>query len=330
MISPSRVGSSGLSRKGSGRRFVENRVENRRRGGPGKGLATRGHLVQHHPERIDVRPCVELFPQSLLRRHVGNRPHDARARQVVLLPGGNVGARASGFQALGQLGEPKVENLDVTGFRREQIGGFDISMNDASGMSRDQSLGHGDRHLQKPLGRKGPAADLLSEGPSLEKLHHEVRPPLVLAEIVESADVGVIEGRRGSGFPLKPFESFPLLAGFERQELDRYRASEASVLGAKHLPLPPRAELLGDAVMPYDLAKQPSPPRYGSSHRKDEHIRATPKAARFVRRVTAPRERVLASPFPRPPMRRSPRGFRTRLRLQGARGNTARTSRSSS
>jgi hypothetical protein len=50
-----------------------------------------------------------------------------------------------------------------------------------------------------------------------------------------------------------------------------------------------------DAVVPYDLAKQPRPPGDGSSHRKGEHIKPTPNAARFVRSDLA--GRVILLPF---------------------------------
>ena len=103
------------------------------------------------------------------------------------------------------------------------------------------------------------ASDHLFEGRPLQKLHDDVGPAEVLAEIMDRADVGVIESRGGARFSLEPFQSRRVLSDLKGQKLDRDRAPEANVLGAEELAYASGADLLGNAIMPYSLAEQPSP-----------------------------------------------------------------------
>ena len=54
---------------------VEDRLQDLPRALAREGQHPRRHLVEHRPERVEVRPRVQLLPPRLLRRHVGHRPH---------------------------------------------------------------------------------------------------------------------------------------------------------------------------------------------------------------------------------------------------------------
>jgi hypothetical protein len=54
----------------------------------------------------------------------------------------------------------------------------------------------------------------------------------VLAEIVDAADVRMIERRSGSRFPLEAIDSRGVVREIRREELERDLASQAEVLGA--------------------------------------------------------------------------------------------------
>ena len=66
-------------------------------------------------------------------------------------------------------------------------------MNDALLVRRGQGIGDLHRQIQEPLRRKRPSADLVFERSSLEMLHNDERAAFVLADVVDRADVGMIQ-----------------------------------------------------------------------------------------------------------------------------------------
>ena len=55
---------------------------------PSNGGAARGHLVENHPQREDVRACIRVAPLDLLRRHIRDRAeHRALLGQFEALRG---------------------------------------------------------------------------------------------------------------------------------------------------------------------------------------------------------------------------------------------------
>src|SRR5579859_2099557 len=82
-----------------------------------------------------------------------------------------------------------------------------------------------------------------------QQFHGDEWLPVVLVNVVNSADVGVIEGTRGLRFPLESLQSVMVLRELFRQELERDKAAELGVLGLIHHAHPAAPELLHDAVM---------------------------------------------------------------------------------
>ena len=138
------VGSNGPQRR---RLLMENR-------GPNDGTVSRKrrtagrHFVQHQPEREEVRSRVDLFAAQLLRRHVGQRADNAA----------RVGQKRSGLElrrrrvsrrnARVGLDEAEVENLrSVRG--QQDVGGLDIAVDDAGGMSRLKGVGEGGADVEE-------------------------------------------------------------------------------------------------------------------------------------------------------------------------------------
>ena len=66
------------------RLLLHDRRDQRRLRRPRERLPPRRHLVQHAPEREDVRPPVRFLPLQLLRRHVLERPQDRPFLRQVL------------------------------------------------------------------------------------------------------------------------------------------------------------------------------------------------------------------------------------------------------
>ena len=80
----------------------------------------------------------------------------------------------------------------------EKIRRLDVAVDDPGGMRRLERVGDldGERQQQIDLER-APGNAMLQRRP-VEKLHHEERPAVLLADIVDGADVGVIQRRGGA------------------------------------------------------------------------------------------------------------------------------------
>jgi hypothetical protein len=142
------------------------------------------HFEEHPAERIDIRTCIRRFALALLRRHVGGRAQNHTA-------GGD------GF-ILARARESEIQNLDA-GFPDHDVAGLEIAMNDALGVG----LYEGRRDLrgveEHRLDGERPAFQARGECFALHQFHYQV----VGADIVERADIGMVQRGNGAGLALE-------------------------------------------------------------------------------------------------------------------------------
>jgi hypothetical protein len=69
------------------------------------------------------------------------------------------------------------------------------------------------------------------QGRAIQKLHGDKRTPIVLADFVDRADVGMIKSGRSAGLPPKTFQSLWVLRDIFRKKLQCDEAPELGVLG---------------------------------------------------------------------------------------------------
>ncbi len=101
---------------------------------------------------------------------------------------------------------------------------------------------------------EGPPGDAVLERLAFQKLHHDEGLPLVLVDVVDGADAGVVEGRGGPGLALEALLGLVAREEPLGQELERDLAAQAGVLGLVDDAHAPAAELLEDAVVGDGLA----------------------------------------------------------------------------
>ncbi len=77
-------------------------------------------------------------------------------------------------------------------------------MHDALGMRGVQRIGDLDRDLQQLIGLQRFSGDALPQRLAFQQLHGDEGPLLVFANVVNDADVGVIQSRGGARFALEP------------------------------------------------------------------------------------------------------------------------------
>ncbi len=112
------------------------------------------------------------------------------------------------------LGQPEVEDLGMTALSHKKVGRLDVAMDDALGMRRVERIGNLDRQRQQRVQFHGTPGDHVLQGHAIEILHGDKRLAVLLANVVNRADVGMVQRRSRLRLALKASErlrhSWPL------------------------------------------------------------------------------------------------------------------------
>src|SRR6267378_4213826 len=81
---------------------------------------------------------------------------------------------------------------------QKQVCGFDVAMNDSPGVGCVQGVGNLDADIEQRLQLESPAKDHFPQSLAFQVFHHQEEAPLVLANFVNGADVGMIQSRGGA------------------------------------------------------------------------------------------------------------------------------------
>ena len=149
---------------------MEDGIEDDRGRASGERLPPRGHLVEHQPEREQIRAGVQVVAARLLGRHVGNRAErDARAgAQVFALRRHEGWLCVDHVRRTADLGEAEVENFRVAAPGHEDVRRLDVAVHDAldvGGVERVRDLR---AEVDDLLHRKRPAVNQVLERLPLE------------------------------------------------------------------------------------------------------------------------------------------------------------------
>src|SRR5271166_6624841 len=93
------------------------------------------------------------------------------------------------------------------------------------------------------------ARDVMLERHPVQRLHHHEGVPILLADVVEGADVRMVQRRSGPGFAPEARQRVGVMGYVGRQELEGDEAAEAYVVGLVHYSHTAAAELFQDAVV---------------------------------------------------------------------------------
>ena len=91
-------------------------------------------------------------------------------------------------------------------FGDEYIVRFDVAMDDSLGVRRVQRVGDLNRQARNGFQFERASADGLLQGLAIEQFHRQVNVAAVFADIVNGADIRMIQGRRRLRFSSKSFE----------------------------------------------------------------------------------------------------------------------------
>ena len=210
------------------------------------------HLVEDATQRPEVAALVDLHAAGLLGRHVGDGA-DCRAR---------IGEPA---RRAGQLGEAEVEDLHLAVLGQHEVRRLDVAMDDAGVMGPRQPA----RHLQGDVDRLADGQRAAGDArpqrlAGVERHGDEQATVLGAVDVVDGADVRVVEGGGAARFAVEAIAGRRVPGEVRRQELERDMALEVRVEGLVHDPHAPTAHLLEDLVVRDRLAGHvPEPLDFG-------------------------------------------------------------------
>ena len=157
------------------------------------------HLVEHAAEREDVAARVGLVALELLGRHVLERPEDRAARRSAAALLGAVGrpspATAAPAARRRACARPKSSSFTPV-FVSMTLPGLRSRWTMPCAVRRVERVGDLDRRSRSAcVGRQRALAEAVRQRLALEQLHDEVVGPVLVADVVERADVRVVERR---------------------------------------------------------------------------------------------------------------------------------------
>ena len=115
------------------------------------------------------------------------------------------------------LGQSEIENLGMATFGEENVRRLDVAMNNAFAVRSVQSLGNVERDRDNTVHLQRLRPDEVLKRGALEKLHRDERPAIVFADLVNGADVRVIQGRCSPGLKTKPLERARFLQAIHQE-----------------------------------------------------------------------------------------------------------------
>ena len=91
------------------------------------------------------------------------------------------------------LRQPEIEDLDCSALHQEKVGGLDVAVDDAGAVCRIERVGDLYPDVDGLMDPGRTVGQQIAQGLTLEQLHHQIRPALVLADVVNRADIGMVQ-----------------------------------------------------------------------------------------------------------------------------------------
>ena len=129
------------------------------------------------------------------------------------------------------FGEAEVENFGGTAVGDKDVGRLDVAMDDAFGMGGVEGIGNFDGNGKMGGEIEGALRDAVLEGHAVEIFHDQESFASIFANIVDGADIRMIESGGGFGFTAKAFEGLAILSYIERKKFEGDKTIEARVFG---------------------------------------------------------------------------------------------------
>ncbi len=136
----------------------------------------------------------------------------------------------------------------MSALRDKNIRGLDVAMDDAFGVRGVEGVGDLDSQLEQGFEFYGPRTDTM-QSHTVEKFHRDEGLAVLIANVVDGADVGMVQGGRSLGFALKSGQDLGIAGDIFGEKFQGNEAMEARVLSFVNDSHAATAELFGDPVV---------------------------------------------------------------------------------
>src|SRR6266496_2544052 len=136
--------------------------------------------------------------------------------------------------AVFNLGKSEIENFGVSALGHKNIRRLDVTMDNALGMSGVEGLSNFNSHAQHGFELQRATGDHVLQRDPIQIFHDDVGFTVLLADIVDGANIGMVQGRSSLGFATKTGERLGVASDFFRKEFERNKTVEARVFGLVH------------------------------------------------------------------------------------------------
>src|SRR5580704_1085472 len=133
-------------------------------------------------------------------------------------------------------------------FGDENVSGFDVAMDNALGMCGVEAVGNFDGQGENSLVIQGLAGDEMFQGDAIEVLHGDERLVFVLSDVVNGADIGMVESGGGTSFAPETFQRLRVLGYVIGKKLKRNETAQFGVLSLVNHPHTAATKLFEDAI----------------------------------------------------------------------------------
>ena len=147
----------------------------------------------------------------------------------------------------------------MTAFGYKNVGRLDVAMHDPLRVRRIQGIGNLDADRKQRIQLHRTVADEMFQRGAVQVFHDDERFAVLLADVINSADIRMAECRCGSRLAAKSLQRLAILRHIFRQKLECDEAAEARVFRLVNDSHAAAAELLNNAVVGYNLANHHSP-----------------------------------------------------------------------
>ena len=146
-----------------------------------------------------------------------------------------------------KLREPEVEELRAR-LRQHDVGGLQVAMRDALPVRFVERVGDLDRNLQRLVEGQRPFLEARGQRLAVEMRHDQIVRAIDAADVVDAADVRMVQGRDGASLALEAGSQIGIASDLTWQDLDRDRPIEARVACSVDLTHSARADLDGHFI----------------------------------------------------------------------------------